>query len=201
MSRIKAVCIGRQYASGGSEIGRIVARKLQAKCYDHEIVDMAIERSGISAMEFEKYEEAVLSPFHTPLSFRMGANRQLDIAERVFRAEGDIICEIADKEPIVVFVGRCADFVLRNRVRTLDVYIYSDMEKRMDNAITKYGIAQDEVEQVIKQFDKKRSYYYNTNTNKHWGDKASYDLCIDSGKLGYETTASIIAAIVRASDE
>ena len=75
------------------------------------------------------------------------------------------------------------------------------MEKRMDKAITKYGVSQDEVEQVIKRYDKKRAYFYDTNTNKHWGDKASYDLCIDSGKLGYETTASIIAAIVRASDE
>ena len=200
MSRIKAVCIGRQYASGGSEIGRIVARKLQAKCYDHEIVNMAIERSGISKEDFEKYEESVISPLHAPISFRMGANRHLDISERIFRAEGDIICEIADKEPIVVFVGRCADFVLRNRVRTLDVYIYSDMEKRMDKAITTYGVSQDEVEQVIKRFDKKRAYFYDTNTNKHWGDKSCYDLCIDSGKLGYETTASIIAAIVRASE-
>ncbi|MBR1749390.1 MAG: cytidylate kinase-like family protein [Ruminococcus sp.] len=200
MSRIKAVCIGRQYASGGSEIGKLVARKLQVKCYDHEIVDMAIERSGLSKEEFEKYEESVISPLHTPLSFKIGANRQPDIAEKIFQAEGDIICEIADSEPTVVFVGRCADFVLRNRVRTLDVYIYSDMEKRMDKAITKYGISQDEVEQVIKRYDKKRAYFYEANTNKHWGDKSCYDLCIDSGKLGYETTASIIAAIVRASE-
>lgn len=197
MSRIKAVCIGRQYASGGSEIGAMVARKLQARCYDHELVDMAIEKSGISPDEFRKYEEAVVSPVQ---SF-FGAGKQAELAEKVFRAEGDIICDISDKEPTVVFVGRCADHVLRNRVRTLSVYIYSDMEKRMDNAIRKYNISPDEVEQVIKRFDKKRSFYYESNTNKVWGDKSSYDLCIDSGKLGYETTASIIAAIVRASDE
>lgn len=200
MSRIKAVCIGRQYASGGSEIGAMVAKKLQSKCYDHEIVDMAISRSGLDQDEFLRYEESVLSPLRTPISLKMGVNRQLDITEKVFRAEGDIICEIAAKEPTVVFVGRCADFILKNRVRTLSVYIYSDMEKRIDNAITKYQIPQDEVEQVIKRFDKKRAYYYNTNTNKQWGEKSNYDLCIDSGKLGYETTASIIAAIVRASE-
>ncbi len=200
MSRIKAVCIGRQYASGGSEIGAMVAKKLQAKCYDHELVDMAIEKSGIDPDEFRKYEEAVISPLHAPIS-SLFSGKQTELAERVFRAEGDIICDIVSKEPIVVFVGRCADFVLRNRVRTLDVYIYSDMEKRMDNAIRKYNISPDEVEQVLKRFDKKRSFYYESNTNKSWGDKSSYDLCIDSGKLGYETTASIIAAIVRASDE
>ena len=199
MGRIKAVCIGRQYASGGSEIGAMVAKKLQAKCYDHELVDMAIERSGISREEFEKYEEEVISPLHSPISSLFGSKHR-DLTEAVFHAEGEIICEIAEKEPTVVFVGRCADSVLRNRVRTLHVYIYSDMEKRMDNAIRKYGISQDEVEQVIKKKKKKRAFYYECNTNKVWGDKSSYDLCIDSGKLGYETTASIIAAIVRASE-
>ncbi|MBR1863789.1 MAG: cytidylate kinase-like family protein [Ruminococcus sp.] len=197
MSKIKVVTIGRQYCSGGSDIGRSVAEKLGVKCYDREIVEMAAERSGISMADIKKYEESVLGPMAKPISFF--SKEVTDITERIFAAETQVVMELAGKEPCVI-VGRCADFILKNKVKTLNVFIYASEEKRLETAMgEKHNIPAEEAKPLLKKYDKKRSSYYNANTNKEWGRKASYDICLDSGKLGYEMCAQIIAHAVQIS--
>ncbi len=196
MAKIKVVTISRRYCSGGSSIGKIVAEKLGVKCYDREIVDMAAERSGISMDDVRKYEESVLNPLKTPISL-FGTAPQ-DITERIFAAETEVVHELAGKGPCVI-VGRCADFILKNKVKTLNVFIYSSNEKRMETAMNVYNIPADEIKSRLKKYDKKRGDYYNANTNKRWGDMLSYDMCLDSGKLGYELCAEIIAHAVEVS--
>ena len=100
-----------------------------------------------------------------------------------------------------VIIGRCADFILKNKVKTLNVFINASFEKRQECAIEKHNISEDEVEARLKKYDKKRADYYNSNTNKKWGDISSYDMCLDSGKLGYEMCAEIIADTVKLSRE
>ncbi len=196
MAGIRVVTIGRHYCSGGSDIGKMAAQKLGVKCYDREIIEMAAKRSGISMDEIKKYEESVLNPMKTPIAL-FGRERD-DITEKIFAAETEVVQELAKKEDCVI-VGRCADFILKNTVRTLDVFIYSSFEKRMDAALNKHHIPSEEVESRLKKYDKKRGDYYNANTNKKWGEKASYDMCLDSGKLGFDMCAEIIALTVQAS--
>lgn len=196
MAKIKVVTIGRLYCAGGSSIGKMVAKKLGVKCYDREIVEMAAQRSGISMKEINKYEESILNPLKTPISL-FGTAPQA-ITEKIFAAETEVVHELAGKESCVI-VGRCADFILKNKVKTLNVFITASKEKRMEVAMNVYGIDAEDVESRLKKYDKKRGDYYNTNTNKRWGDMASYDVCLDSSKLGYEMCAEMIAHAVEAS--
>ncbi len=197
MSKIKVVTIGRLYCSGGSSIGKMVAEKLGIPCYDREIVEMAAEKSGISMADIKKYEESVLNPLKKQVSFFKNSE---DITEKIFAAETQVVYELVEKGPCVI-VGRCADFILKNKVKTLDVFIYSSLDKRKQTAMAApHNIPEDEVENRIKKYDKKRGDYYNTNTNKQWSSKFSYDLCLDSGTLGYDMCAEIIAHTVEASE-
>lgn len=197
MAKIKVVTIGRLFCSGGSDIGRLVAEKLGVPCYDREIIEMAAEKSGISMADIKKYEESVLGVMKKPINLFGGDSG--DITEKIFAAETEVVHQLVDKGPCVI-VGRCADFILKNKVKTLNVFIYSSFDKRRQTATgEKHNIPADQVESRLKKHDKKRGDYYNANTNKKWGQKSSYDLCLDSGALGYEMCAEIIAHAVRVS--
>lgn len=195
MAKISVVTIERQFCSGGRDIGRLVADNLGVKCYDHELLEMAAERIGISAEELRDYEEATLSPFKSTLSFRTGIDRKLDLTEKIFAAQAELITEIAKQGPCVI-VGRCADYILKNVVRTLSVFIYASHESRVNHAMEAHGIKYDDVENVLKRYDKKRADFYNINTTREWSSMQTYDLCLNSGRLGYEGCADIITGIV-----
>ena len=187
MAEIKVITIGRHYCAGGSTIGKLVAEKLGIPCYDREIIDMAAQKSGIAMSEIQKYEEAALSILKTPINL-FSKEKEYPIMELVSNGN-------------CVIVARCADFILKNKVKTLNVFINASFEKRQECAIEKHNISEDEVEARLKKYDKKRADYYNSNTNKKWGDISSYDMCLDSGKLGYEMCAEIIADTVKLSRE
>ena len=194
MAKIKVVTIGRTYCSGGSAIGKLAAQKLGVKCFDRQIVEMAAQVSGIKLEDIKKYEEALLNPFKAPIGLLAR-----DYPQRIFAAETSVIHDIVENEECCVIVGRCADFILKNKVKTLNVFIDSDFEKRQSVAMSEHKIKYDDVEGVLKRYDKKRADYYNANTTKKWGDKLSYDLVLNSGTLGYEMCAEMIVQAVRAS--
>ena len=195
MAKIKVVCIGRTYCSGGSAIGKLAAEELGVKCFDRQIVEMAASLSGISMEEINKYEEALLNPLTNPISL-IGRN----LSGRIFDAETKVIYDIVNNEGSCVIVGRCADFILKNKVRTLNVFINSDREKRISCAMKEHDIKFDDADAQLKRYDRKRADYYNANTTKKWGDMLSYDLVLNSGTLGYDLCAKIIAGAVRASE-
>ena len=196
MSKIKVVTIGRLYCSGGSSIGKLVAEKLGVPCYDREIIEMAAEKSGIPMSEIKKYEESIINPLKKPISLFGNVE---DISEKIFAAETQVVYDLVEKGPCVI-VGRCADFILKNKVKTLNVFIYSSLDKRRQTAMGEpHNIPEDEVDTRLKKYDKKRGDYYNANTNKKWGTKCSYDLCLDSGRLGYDMCAELIAHAVEVS--
>lgn len=196
MGKISVIAIERQYCSGGSEIGKLVADKLGIGCYDREIVNMAALRIGISADKVRKMEESLINPLRTPISFRIGRQDQLDAFEKVFAAETEIITEIAKQGPCVI-VGRCAGYILKNVVPTLKVYIYSTQESRMERAMDEHGVALDDVEGVLKRYDKKRGDFFNVNTQKNWSSMLTYDVCLNSSALGTEGCADAIVAMAK----
>lgn len=198
MAKISVVTIERQFCSGGRDIGKLVADELGIKCYDHELVLMAAERIGISEDEIKKFEEAVMSPLKAPISLRTGIDRKLNLNEKIFAAQAELITEIAKRGPCVI-VGRCADYILKNVVPTLSVYIYASHENRVHHAMEAHDIPYDDVETVLKRYDKKRADFYNINTTKNWSSMQTYDLCLNSGRLGLEGCARIITDAVRAS--
>ncbi len=192
-----AICIERQYGSGGTEIGKLLGERLMLGCHDHEILDMALDNLNLSAEEKKQAglaEETSTNSFLFGLSMLTRHGDELPISERVFNEEARIINRFAG-DGKCVFVGRCAGYILKSKVKTLNVYIYADYEKRFNRAITQYGIPDDKAEDVIKRFDKKRSDFYRANTKCKWDDKENYHLCLNSGKLGLERCAVIIAGI------
>ena len=197
MAKIKVVTIGRRFCAGGSDIGKLAAEKLGVKCYDRELVEQAAEKVGVPMTEVAKYEESMMNWLKTPIN--IFGQSELTLAEKIFAAEAEIILDICSKEPCVI-VGRCADYILKNKVKTLSVFITAPLTKRVQNATENHGIEYEYVEDRLKKYDTKRAKYYSSNTNKVWGSIDSYDICLDSGKLGYETCADIIAKIVEMSE-
>lgn len=196
MAGFGAITIERQYASGGSEIGRLIGEKLGIPYHDHEILEKAAEKCGIPNEMAGMAEETTTNSLLFSLSMMKKRGGELPISERIFNEETAIITELV-KQSKCVIVGRCAGYILKNRVKCLNVYIYSEYEKRFDRAINVYGVNADEAEAVIKKFDKKRSDFYYANTGSKWSDKECYHLCLNSGKLGIEACADIICEIYR----
>ena len=197
MAKIKVVTIGRRFCTGGSEIGKMVAQRLGVKCYDRELVEKAAEMVGVSMAEVAKHEESMMNWLKTPIT--LFGQPELTLAEKIFAAESELILDICSKESCVI-VGRCADHILKNKVKTLSVFITASLDKRINTATERLDIDYDDVEEKLKKYDQKRERFYNTNTNKKWGSIDSYDMCLDSGKLGYEMCTRIITSAVEMSE-
>lgn len=198
MAENLVITIGREYGSGGREIGRKLAQALGIKFYDKEIIDMAAKESGMSKEVFEKVDEtAVNSLLYSIVSgaYMMGSHispiLDLPINDKLFILESNIIKEIVAKESCVI-VGRCADYILRDYKNCINIFIHAPLQTRIEHAITNYNLPKEKAEQKINKIDKKRATYYNYYTGNKWGQTQLYELSIDSSILGIDATAEFI---------
>ena len=196
------ITIGRQYGSGGREIGQKLAGRLGIKCYDNELLDRAAKESGICQELFENHDEKPTNSFLYSLvmdTYSMGyasaALSGMPINHKVFLAQFNAIKKIAD-EGSCVMVGRCADYALDDYPNRISVFIYGSMDKRIRRIADKYNFTDAKAKDVITKTDKQRASYYNYYTNKRWGDIASYDLCINSSILGIDGTVEILRQFI-----
>lgn len=196
------ITIGRQYGSGGREIGKKLAERLGIKCYDNELLDRAAKESGICQELFENHDEKPTNSFLYSLvmdTYSMGyasaALSGMPINHKVFLAQFNAIKKIADEGPCVM-VGRCADYALDDYPNRISVFIYGSMDKRIRRIADKYNFTDAKAKDVITKTDKQRASYYNYYTNKRWGDIASYDLCINSSILGIDGTVEILRQFI-----
>lgn len=199
----KVITIGRELGSGGHTIGKMAANKLGIPYYDHELIDSAAEKSGLSAGFVETTEQKVTNSLLYNLamgtSYGYGilksANTQtLPLAEQVYIAQKEVITEYANKGRCVI-VGRCADQILAGWDDVLRVFIYADPAKRAERGVKEYGMAESTAQKEIERSDKERSQHYNGFTEKVWGDRHNYDLLLNSGVLGFENCAKIICSM------
>lgn len=196
------ITIGRQYGSGGREIGQKLAGRLGIKCYDNELLDRAAKESGICQELFENHDEKPTNSFLYSLvmdTYSMGyasaALSGMPINHKIFLAQFNAIKKIADEGPCVM-VGRCADYALDDYPNRISVFIYGSMDKRIRRIADKYNFTDAKAKDVITKTDKQRASYYNYYTNKRWGDIASYDLCINSSILGIDGTVEILRQFI-----
>lgn len=194
--------IGRQLGAGGLEIGRMLAQEFHAKYYDRELLNLAAEESGFSAEFFKRNDERkgfLRSFLSLPYGNGVGSTNfyQNNFSqESLFKFQSDAIRKAAD-EGSCVFLGRCADYVLRDYPNVVNVFITASLDTRIRVVAETKGISADEAKKIIEQKEKNRAEYYNYYTGKQWGYAASYDLCIDASLLGFEATERIIADFVR----
>lgn len=192
------ITISRQYGSGGKYIGEKLAKAINGKYYDREILKLAAEESGIAKELFEQHDEKP----NTSLLFSMVSGvrsgdisaMQIDLPlnHKIFLAQFDAIKSIAEKEGNHIFVGRCADYVLRNNPNTLRVFIYANLDSKIHRISTHFNMDEKQAKNILVKKDRERNSYYNYFTGMEWGDKANYDLCINTSKIPYDKAVELI---------
>ena len=194
------ITIGRQYGSGGREIGRKLALRLGIPFYDRELISRAAKKSGFSEDLFEQLDKrATNSLLYSLTMFGSTGLNGMSLTDQLFLAQANIIREIADSGPAVL-VGRCADQVLREYENRFDFFITGSEDDRLQRIQTHddYELSGKSPRAALEKMDKQRSTYYNYYTGKVWGKSDHYDLCINAGRLGVENSIEVILAYVNA---
>lgn len=196
------ITIGRQFGSAGREIGYKVADYFGIKLYDREMLARAAKESGICEEIFESHDEKPTNSFLYSLvmdTYSMGysgsAYADMPINHKVFLAQFDAIKKIADEGPCIL-VGRCADYALESYDNVVSVFIHADLDARIRRIARIHDITDAKAKDMIIKTDKRRSSYYNYYSNKKWSSSESYELCLNSSKLGVEGTAKVIEQYV-----
>jgi len=207
MEAKRIITIGRQLGSGGGSIGRIIAKELGIGFYDKELINLASKTSGLCKEVFEKHDEKPVNSFFYSLTMDArsssgtfsGGYVGVPLDQKVFLAQFETIQKLAEKESCVI-VGRCADYALEKHENLVTVFIHADMQDRVDRISMQHEITKDAALELIAKTDKKRANYYNYYSNKKWGNASTYDLCLNSSKLGIEGTAEAILNYLRLRD-
>jgi cytidylate kinase len=196
----RIVTISREYGSGGRIIGKLVAQKLSLPFYDREIIDRAVEKSGLSREIIESVELRAKSSlsysFASTMSFGEGfMTEPVSMNEKLFLCQFDVIRQIGESNEGVI-VGRCADYILKDLPGVTNVFLYADYEDRVKRCISSYGVTEDEVKQRIKDYDKARANYYHYHTSQTWGDYRNYNLSLNTSYIEDERAADLIVSFM-----
>ncbi len=192
------ITLGRQFGSGGRAVGKKLAEDLGIPYYDKEILTRAAKDSGICEALFENHDEKPTSSFLYSLvmdtystSYATMGMPEMPMSQKVFLAQFDTIKKLAEEGPCVI-VGRCADYALEELDNVVSVFVHAPLEKRMARVAEYEKIDLTAAKKLVTQNDKKRASYYNYYSNKKWGDAATYDLSVNTGKVGIYGAAEII---------
>lgn len=191
----KIITISREFGSGGRTIGKEVAEKLGIPCYDKDLIEKIAEETGYAKTYIA--DEGEYAPNSNSLAY-MFIGRGLDglsNADKIWIAQKKVIEELAEKGACVI-VGRCADYVLRERKDVLNVFVYADKKYRAERIVKQYGESDVEPEKRLADKDKKRKLNYKYFTEQEWGKRQNYHLSIDSGFLGIEKSVALIVEAV-----
>ena len=192
----RSIVINREFGSGGREIGRMICQRTGMEFYDSRILQEAASKRGLPPDLLEGFDERIVTGQFFDLSIIGGTDPEtISLPYRMYGAIAEVITEAARTKPSV-FIGRCADKILRDaEVGFRSVFIYStDTDRKVERAIRVDGVAPRDAEKYIAKMDKTRDRYQQFFTGTKFGDRREYDLCLNSGRLGYETCADLILA-------
>lgn len=203
MCKNTVITIGRQYGSGGREIGKKISEILGIGYYDDELISLAAKNSGMNHETLTDVDEKATNSLLYTLAMGgslFGGNAalayEMPINDKLYIAQSDVIKELAKKEACVI-IGRCADYVLKDYPSVINLFIYADLDKRTERVAKRREIPEAKAKDIIIKTDKQRANYYNYYTSRKWGKIDNYDLCIDSGKIGCDKAAEVIAEYVK----
>lgn len=191
------ITMAREYASGGSEIAKLVADKLGIPLYNKELITLAAKKSGlteeaIAASETQRSGSLIYS------LYMMG--NTLPLADQVYILQSNVIKELAEEGPCVI-LGRCGDYVLRERPNVLRTFVYAPLAERIElaKAREEKQYADRQWESILAKHDRARASYYNYYTENRWGEAKNYDLCLNAA-LGHEVCAELIVRAAKAME-
>lgn len=192
-----AINIGRQLGSGGRAIGRLLADSMGARYLDRELLTLAADRSGLSPEIFERTDEhkgflhTLAGSLFPAFSAHTGYYDESVNDDTLFRLQSEAIRRAAQEAPCII-IGRCADYVLRDMPRTVNVFVVADRRDRIARLCRMNNITEAEAARRIDKGDQRRAEYYNFYTQQRWGAAETYDLCLNTSLFGIERTAEII---------
>mgnify|MGYP000554902830 FL=1 len=196
------ITISREFGSGGRTIGKEVAKRLGYEYYDKDLVKMVALETGLDEGFIEQEGEYasgknilsyIFSSSNRPVMNGMTMDDFLWVMQR------KIVLDIAEKGHCVI-VGRCADYILKDRSDCLNVFVHSSMENRAERIVRLYGESEKSPEKRLEEKDKKRSLYYKRHTGREWGMSQNYNLSIDSGMFGIDKCVDIILDLAEKDD-
>lgn len=197
----KVITISRAFGSGGRTIGKEVAKRLNIPYYDKELVDKVAEESGFHADFIEEAGE--YAPVTNSFLFNIAVSpnpmammNTMSMADQLFVCQTNVIRRLADEGPCVI-IGRCADYILKDREDCLHVFIHADMEHRAARIVEKYGQTKQTPQKRLTDKDNKRRVYYRHYTNRNWGDAQNYHVSLNSGLVGIDKCVDFIVDLAK----
>lgn len=195
----KIYTIGREFGSGGKDVGEKLAKHLGIKLYDKELLQQAAKDSGFCEEIFENHDEKPTNSFlyslvmdtYSVSGYTSAPFLDMPLNHKVFLAQFDTIKKLAAQESCVI-VGRCADYALADNSDCINVFIHADLEKRIKMVSKRGNMTENKAKDTINKNDKQRASYYNYYTSKKWGDSTSYHMTLDAGKLGIDGCVDMI---------
>lgn len=193
------ITIGRQLGSGGYSIGQALAESLGISFYAKDLPEIASKETGLSQEFFENADEQPSSHFiggffgiNLPFAGEgLSLSNNCLCHDKLFKQQSDVIRELAGRES-ALFMGRCADYILRDHPKLVSIFLHAPLEERVQRLVNRNHIDEEEARHLIHKSDKSRSAYYNFFSNKDWGVAASYDLCLDTGKMPDEDIVTFL---------
>ena len=200
----KIYTIGREFGSGGREVGEKLAAKLGIKLYDKELLQQAAKDSGFCEEIFENHDEKPTNSFlyslvmdtYSVSGYSAAPFLDMPLNHKVFLAQFETIKKMAEEGPCII-VGRCADYALSDNPNCINVFIHADLDVRIKNVSRNLNITENKARDIINKTDKQRASYYNYYSNKRWGDPRSYDLCLNSSSVGPDGAVEAIMAFAK----
>ena len=186
------VTVGCEYASGGIEIGKMIAKSLGVEYYDRDLIDKVVEQIGVDRELVEKADSGENVKYEFDTNF---GPRYANLTNRVIYEQFEVINKFAEKSSCVI-IGRCSNYILKDRKDCLNVFIYAPFEKRVEYVMEKKGVSYDEAAELVKYNDRMLSSRYNYMTNGDMRVCSMRDMMIDSSVLGLEKTAKYILQMI-----
>lgn len=204
----KIYTIGREFGSGGHQVGAKLAERLGIKLYDKELLQQAAKESGLCKEIFENQDERPTNSFLYSLvmdtysggNFSAAPFLDMPLNHKVFLAQFDTIKKIAEQESCVI-VGRCADYALSENPDCINVFVHAELKDRVKRVAKRDNLTENKAKDLIQKKDKQRSSYYNYYTSKKWGDARSYDLSLNTSKLSADDCVELILAFREKMDQ
>ena len=194
MQKSLIITIGRQFGSGGHEIGEKLAKKLGIKFYDKELIKLIAKQSGLCEKVLESYDEKPTNSLLYSIVMDIYPSVMYTgptIDQQIYQANYDTIRRLADGEPCVI-VGRCADYILRDHPELVSVFVHANSDFRAARIAEEYKLPDAKVRDLLVKTDKKRASYYNFQSEKPWGAASRYNLCIESSEVGIDGAVDLI---------
>ncbi len=190
----RIITISREFGSGGRYIGEQVAKRLGISYYDKELIGRIAEESGLAKEFIEKVGEYAPSKSIFAYSFAGRSRAGVSVEDYLNSVQRKIILDIAEKEPCVI-VGRCADYILRERTDCSNIFIHGNEKQKTERIVKLYDVSVIQAKKLMKEADKKRSLNYSFYTERNWGETKNYTMTLNSSELGIEKCIDLICSL------